>query len=80
VVSGLRAPGSVTIGLNTGHLLSQLLADGYWSEQQLGKNAPLPASAPPEIEAARRDLETLPYVGLRGTVQGNSLVPGGFGS
>jgi hypothetical protein len=80
VVQGLRAPGSVTIGLNPGHLLSQLLADGYWSEQQLGKNKPVPDSAPPEIEAARRDLETLPYVGLRGTVQGNSLVPGGFGS
>ncbi|WP_224247502.1 hypothetical protein [Hyalangium gracile] len=80
VVQGLRAQGSVTLGLNTGHLLSQLLADGYWSEQQLGKNNPVPSSAPPEIEAARRDLETLPYVGLRGTVQGNSLVPGGFGS
>jgi hypothetical protein len=80
VVEGLRAPGSVTIGVNTGHLLSQLLADGYWSEQQLGKNRPVPGSAPPEIEASRRDLETLPYVGLRGTVQGNSLVPGGFGS
>lgn len=79
VVQGLRAPGSVTIGVNTGHLLSQLLADGYWSEQQLGKNQPMGA-APPEIEAARKDLETLPYVGLRGTVQGNSLVPGGFGS
>ena len=80
VVAGLRAPGSVTIGVNTGQLLSQLLADGYWSEQQLGKKAPVPGSAPPEIEAARSDLETLPYVGLRGTVQGDSLVPGGFGS
>ncbi|WP_224363557.1 hypothetical protein [Hyalangium versicolor] len=80
VVKGLREPGSVTIGVNTGPLLSHLLADGYWSEQQLGKNKPVPSSAPPEIEAARRDLETLPYVGLRGTVQGNSLVPGGFGS
>jgi hypothetical protein len=80
VVSGLRAPGSVTIGVNMGQLLSQLLADGYWSEQQLGSKAPVPNSAPPEIEAARRDLETLPYVGLRGTVQGDSLVPGGFGS
>lgn len=80
VVQGLRAPGSVTIGLNTGQLLSQLLADGYWSEQRLGRSAPVPKSAPPEIEAASRDLETLPYIGLRGTVQGNSLVPGGFGS
>lgn len=80
VVQGLRAPGSVTLGVNTGHLLSQLLADGYWSEQELGKNKPVPSAAPAEIEAARRDLETLPYMGLRGTVQGNSLVPGGFGS
>lgn len=80
VVAGLRAPGSVTLGVNTGQLLSQLLADGYWSEQQLGTRAPVPAAAPPEIEAARRDVETLPYVGLRGTVQGDSLVPGGFGS
>lgn len=80
VVAGLRAPGSVTIGVNTGPLLSQLLADGYWSEQQLGKKAPVPGSAPPEIEAARSNLETLPYVGLRGTVDGDSLVPGGFGS
>lgn len=80
VVAGLRAPGSVTIGVNTGQLLSQLLADGYWSEQQLGRKAPVPDAAPPEIEAARRDLETLPYVGLRGTAQGDSLVPGGFGS
>jgi hypothetical protein len=80
VVSGLRAPGSVTIGVNTGQLLSQLLADGFWSEQRLGRKAPVPKSAPPEIEAARRDLETLPYMGLRGTVQGDSLVPGGFGS
>jgi hypothetical protein len=80
VVAGLRAPGSVTIGVNMGQLLSQLLADGYWSEQQLGKKAPVPGSAPPEIEAARSDLEALPYVGLRGTVDGDSLVPGGFGS
>ncbi|MDY7225954.1 hypothetical protein [Hyalangium rubrum] len=80
VVSGLRAPGSVTVGVNMGPLLSGLLADGYWSDQQLGKGKPLPATGPDEIEEARRDLETLPYVGLRGTVQGDSLVPGGFGS
>ncbi|SEU28121.1 hypothetical protein [Stigmatella erecta] len=80
VVAGLRAPGSVTLGVNTGQLLGQLAADGYWSEQRLGRKAPVPKSAPPEIEAARRDLETLPFVGLRGTVKGDSLVPGGFGS
>ncbi len=80
VVAGLRAPGSVTIGVNTGQLFSQLLADGYWSEQQFGRGRPVSDAAPEEIEDARRDLETLPYVGLRGTVQGDSLVPGGFGS
>jgi hypothetical protein len=73
VVAGLRAPGSVTLGVNTGQLLGTLLADGYNSESGS-------ITAPPEIEDARRDLETLPYVGLRGTVQGGSLVPGGFGS
>ncbi|ADO75561.1 hypothetical protein [Stigmatella aurantiaca] len=80
VVAGLRAPGSMTLGVNTGPLLGQLAMDGYWSEQRLGRKAPVPKSAPPEIEAARRDLETLPFVGLRGTVKGDSLVPGGFGS
>jgi hypothetical protein len=73
VVTGLRAPGSVTLGVNMGQLLSTLLADGYNSESGS-------TTAPPEIEDARRDLETLPYVGLRGTVQDDSLVPGGFGS
>ena len=80
VVQGLRAPGSVAFGVNTGRLLGLLLADGYGSEQRAGVGKPLQRTAPPEIEAARRDLETLPYIGLRGTVQGNSLVPGGFGS
>ena len=44
-----------------------------------GRKKPLPRAAPPEVEAARRDLETLPYLGLRGTVKGAALVPGGFG-
>lgn len=72
VVRALREKGSVAFNVNTGRLLSGLLADG-----QGGKPG---RAAPPEVEAARRDLETLPYVGLRGTVQGNTLVPGGFGS
>ncbi|WP_375765416.1 hypothetical protein NR798_27290 [Archangium gephyra] len=81
VVQGLRAPGSVSFGVNTGRLLGMLLADGYWSQgPQADPGKPRPRAAPPEIEAARRDLETLPYVGLRGTVDGNRLVPGGFGS
>ncbi|HYO68106.1 MAG TPA: hypothetical protein VEU33_18710, partial [Archangium sp.] len=81
VVQGLRAPGSVSFGVNTGRLLGMLMADGYWSQvTQADSSKPQPRAAPPEIEAARRDLETLPYVGLRGTVDGNRLVPGGFGS
>ncbi|XXF77597.1 hypothetical protein P2318_31775 [Myxococcaceae bacterium GXIMD 01537] len=80
VVEGLRAPASVAFGVNTGRLLGLLTADGYFSEQQVDAKKPLPRVAPKEIEAARRDLEALPYVGLRGTVQGDSLVPGGFGS
>lgn len=80
VVSGLRAPASVVFGINTGRLLSGLAMDGYTSEARVDRSSPLPKAAPPEIEAARRDLESLPYVGLRGTVKGNALVPGGFGT
>ena len=81
VVQGLRAPGSVSFGVNTGRLLGGLMADGYVSQlPQDDSQKPRSRTAPPEIEAARRDLETLPYLGLRGTVEGNRLVPGGFGS
>ncbi|HYO52765.1 hypothetical protein [Archangium sp.] len=81
VVQGLRAPGSVSFGVNTGRLLGMLMVDGYGSRvTRADSGKPRPSAAPPEIEAARRDLETLPYVGLRGTVDGSRLVPGGFGS
>jgi hypothetical protein len=81
VVRGLRAPGSVSFGVNTGRLLGMLVADGWASQgTQADSQKPRPRAAPPEIEAARRDLETLPYIGLRGTVDGSKLVPGGFGS
>ncbi|MCY1046542.1 hypothetical protein OV208_34880 [Corallococcus sp. bb12-1] len=80
VVTGLRAPASVVFGINTGRLLSGLAMDGYTSEARVDRSSPLPKSTPPEVEAARRDLESLPYVGLRGTVKGDALVPGGFGT
>lgn len=80
VVTGLRAPASVVFGVNTGRLLSGLAMDGYTSEARVDRASPLPKVAPPEIEAARRDLEALPYLGLRGTVKGDALVPGGFGT
>lgn len=80
VVRGLREPVSVAFGVNTGRLLSLLTADGYLSERPVDARRPMPRAAPPEIEAARRELEALPYMGFRGTVKGDSLVPGGFGS
>ncbi|MBJ6760242.1 hypothetical protein JGU66_05670 [Myxococcaceae bacterium JPH2] len=80
VVAGLRTPASVSLGVNLGRLLSGLTRDGYASEVRAGRDAPLPKAVPPEIEAARRDLESLPYLGLHGTVKGDALVPGGFGS
>jgi hypothetical protein len=71
----------VSFGINTGRLLGTLMADGYGSQlPPVDPKKPQPRTMPPEIEAARRDLETLPYIGLRGTVDGNKLVPGGFGS
>lgn len=79
VVQGLRAPTSVAFGLHTGRLLGLLAMDGYRSETPATPKSPIKA-APPEVEAARRDLESLPYIGLRGTVEGGKLVPGGFGS
>ncbi|OJH34599.1 hypothetical protein [Cystobacter ferrugineus] len=81
VVAGLREKGSVSFGLRTGTLLGGLMVDGYTSQLSSAEGAKPPArTVPAEIEAARKDLETLPYIGLRGTVDGNRLVPGGFGS
>jgi hypothetical protein len=72
VAQGLRAPLSIGIGVNLGGVLSRLLGDAWRSER--GEKS---AS---EIEAARRLLEELPYVGLRGVAKGDALVPGGFRS
>lgn len=74
VAAGVRAPLSVALGVDVGRVLSRLVADAWRAER--GAAAP-PA---PEIEAARRLLEELPYVGLRGLAKGDALVPGGFKS
>jgi hypothetical protein len=74
VVQGIRAPSSIGLGVNVGGVLSRLVADAWRSER--GEKTP-PA---PEIEAARRLLEELPYMGLRGVADGDALVPGGFRS
>lgn len=81
VIQGLRAPSSISLGIHTGRLLSQLTLDGYQLEVRgAGQKPSLPAAPPAEIEAARKQLSALPFVGLRGTSQGSSLVPGGFRS
>ncbi|RKG58553.1 hypothetical protein D7V80_37910 [Corallococcus sp. CA054B] len=80
VVAGLRSPSTVMLGVNMGRLLSGLAMDGYTSEARVDRSSPLPKAAPPEIEAARRDLEALPYLGFRGNVQGYVMVSEGFGT
>jgi hypothetical protein len=74
VAEGLRSPVSFGVGANLGVLLSRVLADA-WTEDAAskGKNSP-------EVEAAMRLLEELPFLGLRGVTDGRSLVPGGFRS
>jgi hypothetical protein len=73
VVAGLRQPVSLGVNVNVGQVLSRALGDAWAAEH--GKK---PAS--PEIESARRLLEELPFVGLRGVTKGDTLVPGGFRS
>ena len=80
VVAGLRAPSTVLLGVNMGRLLSGLAMDGYTSEARVDRSSPLPKALPPEIEAARRDLEALPYLGFRGNAQGYVMASEGFGT
>ncbi|AFE03533.1 hypothetical protein COCOR_00510 [Corallococcus coralloides DSM 2259] len=80
VVAGLRAPSTVVLGVNMGRLLSGLAMDGYTSEARVDRSSPMPKALPPEIEAARRDLEALPYLGFRGNAQGYVMASEGFGT
>ncbi len=77
VAAGLRAPASVGVGLNLGRLLSTMLADAYAADVAKGE---APRTPPPEVEAARRLLEELPFFGLRGVAREKALVPGGYRS
>ena len=74
VAQGLRAPTSFSVGVSLGAVLSRLLADG-WAEEPQSR-----AKDATDIDAARRTLEELPYMGLRGVADGKTLVPGGFRS
>lgn len=71
VVAGVKEPASLELGVNLGLVLSRLLGDAYAGERGAGKVSP-------EIESARRLLEELPFIGLRGVVKDGALVPGGF--
>jgi hypothetical protein len=74
VAAGLRQEVSIGIGVNLGVLLSRLVGDSWVSDPaSAGKRAP-------EIDSARRLLEELPFVGLRGVAKDGALVPGGFRS
>ena len=73
VVAGLRAPASIAVGVQVGAALSRLLGDAVTADKDARKGAP-------ELDAARRLLEELPFVGLRGVSSGGALVPGGFRS
>jgi hypothetical protein len=74
VVEGLRQPLSFSVGVNTGVMLSRLIGDA-WAVEATSQR-----KVSSDIEAARRLLEELPFLGLRGVAAGASLVPGGFRS
>jgi hypothetical protein len=73
VVAGLRQPVSLGVNVNVGQVLSRALGAAWAAEH--GK-----APGSPEIESARRLLEELPFMGLRGVTKGDALEPGGFRS
>jgi hypothetical protein len=73
VVAGLRQPVSVGVNVNAGAALSRVLGDSFAGEHPGGPPSP-------EIESARRLLEELPFLGLRGVARGGVLAPGGFRS
>jgi hypothetical protein len=74
VKAGLLAPASVGLGVNVGKVLSGLATDAFRAERTEAR------TPPPEIESARRLLEALPFMGLRGVAQEKALVPGGYKS
>jgi hypothetical protein len=73
VVAGLKQPVSLGVNVNVGQVLSRALGDAWAAEHGKGPGSP-------EIESARRLLEELPFMGLRGVTKGDALEPGGFRS
>jgi hypothetical protein len=68
VAEGLQQPVSFGVGANVGILLSRLLGDAW------AQDASSQRKVSSDIEAARRLLEELPFIGFRGVVRGGSLV------
>lgn len=73
VVSGLQENASVLLAVNVGALLTRLTTESFASENPK-------ATLPPEMLEAEKQLKALPFIGLRGLVQGQALVQGGFRS
>lgn len=81
VAKGLKEPSSVGVSVNLGAMLSQLLLDGFTSDPASRRPAGSQATPPPEIEAARRQLEALPFLHWRAVVDDKGrLIPEGFRS
>lgn len=84
VAKGLREPTSLGVHVNLGEVLAQLALDGWVTEPR-----PLPperakpekVAPPPEIDAARKQLQALPALHWRAVVdEKGQMTPGGFRS
>ena len=80
VVAGLKSPASIGLGVNLGRLMPQLALDGYWSDSAVSRSTALPRTPPPEMEQAKRSLESLPFLGFSGTAQESTWTVAGFRS
>jgi len=77
VAKGLKVPSSLGVNVDLGGLLSRLLLDGFASDGST-RSAKV---TPPEIEAAKKQLEALPFLHWHAVVDDKGqLVPGGFRS
>ncbi len=76
IKAGLGQGWSVGVVIDTGRLLSELLADGYAAAH----SADAKKGPPPEIEAAKGLLRELPRWGFVGAKVESALRPRGFSS
>jgi hypothetical protein len=74
VVQGFKSPLSLAVGVHLGRVLGNVTTDAYEAEHDVK------GPVPPEVQEVKRQLAELPFFGLRGVIQGQALVPGGFRS